>query len=121
MTRNLLRADGVHCRETAGVGSEVFKVFRVTGAVLQVSLMGHFLCASFPTATTGTLQWICASIGDGYYYCKELVEPVEFYVEMHPQRTESWPAVAAFTNRSITVEIFSPAHLNLVSLSRLRS
>ena len=42
-----LRTDGVHCRESAGIGSEVLKVVPVTDAShLCVATMNQFMCAS---------------------------------------------------------------------------
>ena len=44
-----LRADGVHCRESANPGIAVLKAVLVTGAAFQVSPLDQCLCASlFP-------------------------------------------------------------------------
>ena len=48
-----LRTDGVHCRESAGIGPVVFKVVTVTGtAILQVT-MDQLMCAGFRTIISG--------------------------------------------------------------------
>ena len=54
-----LRADAVHCRETAGTVSIAHKVDPETGAAFSGITMDQLMCTSlFPTPTIGT-QWTC--------------------------------------------------------------
>ena len=41
-----LRADGVHCRESAGTGPIILKVVAVTGAAILEVTMDQLMCAS---------------------------------------------------------------------------
>ena len=48
-SRNCVPIDGVYCRESAGIGSVVFKVAPVTGAAFSGITMDQIICASlFP-------------------------------------------------------------------------
>ena len=50
-----LRTDGVHGRESAGIGPIVLKVVRVSGDTFSDITIDRFLCLSFPTPTVGTV------------------------------------------------------------------
>ena len=41
-----LRTDGVHCRESAGIGPVILKVVPVTGAAILQVTMDQLMCAS---------------------------------------------------------------------------
>ena len=52
-----LRADGVHCRESAGTGPVVLKVVPVTGAAILQVTMDQLMYASL-SRTLG-MKWAC--------------------------------------------------------------
>ena len=63
-----LRADGVHCRESAGTGPVVLKVVRVTGAAFASSWTNYY-CASLFSHTHYWYKVSMFKYKYQYYYC----------------------------------------------------